>query len=240
MLLNYSNASLTLPRVIAQPDLDFLLIMLVIVITLCLMAFMTGYAMALLSEAKPDERVSLVFGLGMNNNGTGLVLASVALADHPEVILPVILYTLVQHLLAAAVDSIFLQRRYRGVGCLKGMAVFGLHPCKYHLGLLSPPHQKVIHLRPTKTNIKEASEVHMSSPIHPGFRHLRLLSTALTALGFAAPSIAIEHRGSPQITEATGFWTQAVAEGNLSAMDQDLSRFACGLRGKAVSIMPTR
>lgn len=110
VLLNYSNASLTLPRVIAQPDLDFLLIMLVIVITLCLMSFMTGYVVALVTAAKPDERVSLVFGLGMNNNGTGLVLASVALADHPEVMLPVIFYTLVQHLVAAAVDCFVLQR----------------------------------------------------------------------------------------------------------------------------------
>jgi BASS family bile acid:Na+ symporter len=44
-----------------------------------------------------------MFGLGMNNNGTGLVLASVALADHPRVLLPIIVYNLVQHLLAGAV-----------------------------------------------------------------------------------------------------------------------------------------
>jgi BASS family bile acid:Na+ symporter len=38
-------------------------------------------------------------------NGTGLVLASMALADHPQVLLPIILYTLVQNLVAGAVDT---------------------------------------------------------------------------------------------------------------------------------------
>jgi BASS family bile acid:Na+ symporter len=42
----------------------------------------------------------------MNNNGTGLVLASMALADHPRVLLPIILYNLVQHLVAGCVDLI--------------------------------------------------------------------------------------------------------------------------------------
>ena len=43
----------------------------------------------------------------MNNNGTGLVLASVALADHPRVMLPIILYNLVQHLVAGSVAYLF-------------------------------------------------------------------------------------------------------------------------------------
>ncbi len=51
-----------------------------------------------------------MFGLGMNNNGTGLVLASMALADHPQVLLPIIFYNLVQHLIAGTVDR-FLFRR---------------------------------------------------------------------------------------------------------------------------------
>ncbi len=72
----------------------------------------------------------------------------------------------------------------------------------------------------------------MSSPIHPGFWYVRFLSTALAVLVYASPGIAIEHRGSPQITEAAGFWTQAVAEGNLSAMDQDLSRIRLWVEGQ--------
>jgi BASS family bile acid:Na+ symporter len=43
------------------------------------------------------ERVSLMFGLGMNNNGTGLVLASLALSSYPNIMVPIIFYNLVQH-----------------------------------------------------------------------------------------------------------------------------------------------
>ncbi len=45
-----------------------------------------------------------MFGLGMNNNGVGLVLAAVALTDHPQTMLPIIFYNLVQHLVASVVD----------------------------------------------------------------------------------------------------------------------------------------
>jgi BASS family bile acid:Na+ symporter len=49
------------------------------------------------------------FGLGMNNNGTGLVLAGATLSDHPFVMVPIIFYNLIQHLVAGTVDYL----RYR-------------------------------------------------------------------------------------------------------------------------------
>lgn len=111
LVLNYLNASLTLPNVVSQPDMDFLLVMLVIVFTLCISAFSSGYFLAIVSRASNTEKVSLVFGLGMNNNGTGLVLVSVALADHPDVMLPIIFYNLAQHLIASAVDLALFRSR---------------------------------------------------------------------------------------------------------------------------------
>src|SRR4051795_7091409 len=57
-----------------------------------------------LAGGRSERLVSLMFGLGMNNNGTGLVMASLALADHPRVLLPIIFYNLVQHLGAGLVD----------------------------------------------------------------------------------------------------------------------------------------
>jgi bile acid:Na+ symporter, BASS family len=107
LLLNYSNASLTLPNVVSQPDMDFLAIMLAVVIGLCISAFSSGYLLARFSRVSNSETVSLTFGLGMNNNGTGLVLASQALADHPQVMLPIISYNLAQHLVAAIADLAF-------------------------------------------------------------------------------------------------------------------------------------
>jgi hypothetical protein len=42
----------------------------------------------------------------MNNNGTGLVLASVDLSNHPRVMLPILMYNLVQHLVAGGMDYV--------------------------------------------------------------------------------------------------------------------------------------
>ena len=109
LILNYSNASLTLPGVISHPDIDFLAIMLLIVLALCVIAFSSGYLLARVFRANSSEKVSLVFGLGMNNNGTGLVLASVALADHPQVMLPIIFYNLMQHLVASLADLVLFK-----------------------------------------------------------------------------------------------------------------------------------
>ncbi|MGH8553600.1 MAG: bile acid:sodium symporter family protein, partial [Methylococcales bacterium] len=110
LLLNYSNASLSLPTVLSRPDIDFLAIMLVIVVALCCAAFVTGYLIGRIFHADRKDMASLMFGLGMNNNGTGLVLVSIALADHPQVMLPIILYNLVQHLIASFVDRVLFQR----------------------------------------------------------------------------------------------------------------------------------
>lgn len=112
LLLNYSNASLSLPQVLSQPDFDFLAILLMIVVALCSLAFATGYLVARLFRTSRTNMISLMFGLGMNNNGTGLVLVSVVLADHPEVMLPIIFYNLVQHLIASLVDCTVIQRRH--------------------------------------------------------------------------------------------------------------------------------
>jgi BASS family bile acid:Na+ symporter len=104
LLLNYSNASVSLPQTVVEPDLDFLAVTLVCVVGLCAFAFGAGWFLAWLTRAEAAQRTSLMFGLGMNNNGTGLVLASLALAGLPRVLLPIILYNLVQHLVAGAVD----------------------------------------------------------------------------------------------------------------------------------------
>jgi len=104
LLLNYSNASISLPQTVADPDWDFLAVTLGIVVGLCVFAFSAGWLVARLTKADNAQRISLMFGLGMNNNGTGLVLASMTLADHPRVLLPIIFYNLVQHLVAGGVD----------------------------------------------------------------------------------------------------------------------------------------
>jgi len=101
VLLNYSNASVSLPQALAELDWDFLAVTLGLACALCVASFAAGWAVARLLRAGPAP---LAFGLGMSNNGTGLVLASMALASRPRVLLPIIFYNLVQHLVAACVD----------------------------------------------------------------------------------------------------------------------------------------
>jgi len=114
-LLNYSNASISLPGVVSQTDPDFVVIMLIVVILLCFVMFAVGYLVSRAFGADRAGTASLMFGLGMNNNGAGLVLASMTLSDHPGVMLPIISYNLIQHFVASLVDKI-LSRDAGGCG----------------------------------------------------------------------------------------------------------------------------
>jgi BASS family bile acid:Na+ symporter len=105
LVLNYANAAVSLPKMIASPDWDFLLLSLGIVLCLCVLTFATGWGLGGVLRAGPAQRASLMFGLGMTNNGTGLVLASLTLGAYPRMMLPILLYNLIQHLVAAFVDA---------------------------------------------------------------------------------------------------------------------------------------
>ena len=103
LTLNYSNASVSLPKAIAEHDLDFLAVTLTITTGLCVAGFAAAYGLSCLFKTPEAERVSLMYGLGMSNNGTGLVLASLALASFPRIMVPIIFYNIVQHLVAGTV-----------------------------------------------------------------------------------------------------------------------------------------
>lgn len=111
LTLNYSNASISLPEVFTHPDWDLLGFILLITCIICGAAFSTGWLLSRLFKTDLADRAALMFSLGMNNNGTGLVLASSALTDHPAVLVPLILYTLVQQVFAASIDSYFFRAR---------------------------------------------------------------------------------------------------------------------------------
>ena len=106
LLLNYSNASVSLPQAIADRDYDFLAITLAITAGLCVTLFAVGYGLSRFFKLDRAEGVSLMFGLGMNNNGTGLVLASLALPSYPNIMVPIIFYNLVQHIVAGTLHEI--------------------------------------------------------------------------------------------------------------------------------------
>ena len=104
LLLCYVNASASLPQVAANPDWDFLGVICLVTVLLCVTTFLTGWMVSHFLNVDQAQRNSLIYGLGMNNNGTGLVLAASSLAFVPSALLPVLLYNLVQHLVAGAVS----------------------------------------------------------------------------------------------------------------------------------------
>ncbi len=105
LLLSYSNAAVALPQAFHKPDWDFLVLIAAITTTLCGAAFAAGWVISRVLKTDTADKAALMFGLGMNNNGTGLVLSSLALADHPLVMLPIIFYNLAQQVVAALVDT---------------------------------------------------------------------------------------------------------------------------------------
>jgi BASS family bile acid:Na+ symporter len=107
LVLNYSNGAVSLPQAVAGPDWDFLGVTLGAALGLCVAAFAAGWGLGRLLGAGAGQRAALMFGLGMNNNGAGLVLASVALGGQPRVMLPLLFYNLVQHLVAGWVAFLF-------------------------------------------------------------------------------------------------------------------------------------
>jgi BASS family bile acid:Na+ symporter len=104
LFLCYSNASVALPQVIANPDWDFLSLVLVVVSGLCVTAFASGWLLAKVLGVNGEDRRALMFGLGMNNNGTGLVLAASSLVTLPWAVVPVLAYNLVQHVVAGGIS----------------------------------------------------------------------------------------------------------------------------------------
>jgi BASS family bile acid:Na+ symporter len=96
----------SLPQLVAAPDWSFLTLAVTVVLALCLLTFSAGWLLARFLGGGPGQQAALMFGLGMNNNGAGLVLASVALAHLPGVMLPLILCTLVQHVVAGAANHL--------------------------------------------------------------------------------------------------------------------------------------
>jgi len=104
LFLCYANASTALPQMVAEPDWDFLVLVVGVVAVICFSAFTVGWLLARLLGADEAQKRALMFGLGMNNNGTGMVLACTALSKMPGAVLPVLAYNLVQHLVAGGVN----------------------------------------------------------------------------------------------------------------------------------------
>lgn len=106
LALCYCNAAVALPQVVAHPDWDYLALVAVAAGGLCVSAFAAGWGVAWAVRAGEADRRALLFGLGMSNNGTGLVLAATAMSSLPWAVCAVLTYNLVQHVVAGGVSRL--------------------------------------------------------------------------------------------------------------------------------------
>jgi BASS family bile acid:Na+ symporter len=113
LLLCYMNAAVSLPQIVAHPDADFLALVLTVTVCLCILMFAVGWILARVLRVSGEQQAPLVFGIGMNNNGTGLVVAAGAIPDHPLVLVPILMYNLVQHLAAGVADRLLSSKPSR-------------------------------------------------------------------------------------------------------------------------------
>jgi len=113
LALCYMNAAVSLPQILARPDVDLLILVLTVTVGLCAVTFGAGWALARVLGLGQAQQTALMFGLGMSNNGTGLVVATTRLPDHPLVMLPLLLYNLLQHVAAGVSDRLLMRRRRR-------------------------------------------------------------------------------------------------------------------------------
>jgi BASS family bile acid:Na+ symporter len=102
LLLNYANAAIALPGLLARPDWSSLAAVTATTAAMCSGGFLVGWLLTVAAGVGHAARRSFLFGIGMKNTGMALVLAGMWFPDLPWAIVAVILYTLIQHLLAAA------------------------------------------------------------------------------------------------------------------------------------------
>jgi predicted Na+-dependent transporter len=79
---------------------------------MCAVLFTSGWVIGMLLSLGRDQQISLMYGVGVTNNGTGLVLASTGLSGFPQVLLPILLYNLAQHVVAGVAQRWIATRQH--------------------------------------------------------------------------------------------------------------------------------
>jgi predicted Na+-dependent transporter len=104
LVLNYANASLAVDKIWTKEQASVVLLAAALAVSVCLVGVGLAALQAWTSGLTFSARLALTFGLSMKHTGLALVLAGEFLHDQPRVILVILLTTLAQHVIAAAVD----------------------------------------------------------------------------------------------------------------------------------------
>jgi len=114
LALCYLNASGALGRVLRSPDPDLLALTFVSAGAVCAATFLAGAGLSWLARCDTEDAIAMTFATGMNNSSAAAVLAAARFADRPEVLLPILAYSLLQKSAAAVVGTAFRGGRPRG------------------------------------------------------------------------------------------------------------------------------
>lgn len=107
LLLNYMHGSSFLPQCLHPFQPVILGSILIGVLVCCASAFGVGSLIGRVSRAPDQERLALMFGTGMNNNGMALVLASHFLGEASWIGLTIALCTFGQHVVAGFTQNFY-------------------------------------------------------------------------------------------------------------------------------------
>jgi BASS family bile acid:Na+ symporter len=110
LTLNYTNASLAMPKVFANEVTKTVLVSAVLAVLLSALGMLNAWLLSRWLKLSSESRVSLIFSFSMKHTGLALVLAGEVLQTEPRVILMIVLATLLQHIIAGVADW-FLARR---------------------------------------------------------------------------------------------------------------------------------
>jgi BASS family bile acid:Na+ symporter len=101
LLLIYAFAAVEFHKIVLERNTALLFVVGGLTGFICLSAFGTGYLVGRLARVPMEQRVAIIFSTGMFNNGIALLMGTILVTDNSAVFLPMIVYAMFQHLLAA-------------------------------------------------------------------------------------------------------------------------------------------
>jgi predicted Na+-dependent transporter len=113
------NAAGALGHAVSHPDPDLLTLAFGASAVVCGLGFLFGRWMSRLARCDSPDAISLTFATGMNNSSAAAVLAASWFPDRPEVLLPILSYSLLQKAVAGTVGGRRGRRPRIGPGRLR-------------------------------------------------------------------------------------------------------------------------
>ncbi|MEV4110323.1 bile acid:sodium symporter [Nonomuraea sp. NPDC049695] len=101
LLLCYINASGALGQALSHPDPDFLALAVSVAGAVCCLSFLVGRWISRWTRCDAPDGISLTFATGMNNTSAAAVLAASWFAHRPQVLVPILAYSLLQKVAAS-------------------------------------------------------------------------------------------------------------------------------------------